>query len=165
MAPECPQSLSATHRTRDGRWLALCCLQAGHYWGPLCECLGRPDLVTDPRFADHASLLANHTEASAVLCDVFAGRTIDDWRDRLESFVGQWTVVQDMRTAGKDSQGFANGYVQQWVSQSQVSGLNSSPPPSSSMRCRRLSAGPPTSTSTESPSSPTSDSTRMKSRT
>jgi crotonobetainyl-CoA:carnitine CoA-transferase CaiB-like acyl-CoA transferase len=116
--PNVPNPLSATYCTRDGSWLALCCLQAGHYWGSLCECLGRPDLVTDPRFADHASLLANHTEASAVLCDVFARRTIDDWRDRLESFVGQWTVVQDMRTAGKDPQALANGYVQQCESAS-----------------------------------------------
>ena len=37
------------------------------YWAPLCECIGRPDLAADPRFADHESLMAHGAEAAEIL--------------------------------------------------------------------------------------------------
>ena len=46
------QPAGRNYLTKDGRWLALCCLQAGQYWAPLCEVIGRPELATDERFAD-----------------------------------------------------------------------------------------------------------------
>ena len=64
--------LVAMYETSDGRLLSLCCLQAGQYWPPLCEAIGRPELATDPRFADHASLLEHTAEAQAILREVFA---------------------------------------------------------------------------------------------
>src|SRR4029077_10762816 len=104
--------LVAMYETSDGRLLSLCCLQAGHYWPPLCEAIGRPELATDPRFADHASLLENTAEAQAILREVFAARTVDEWRATLADFVGQWTVVQHTLEAAADPQSVANGYIQ-----------------------------------------------------
>jgi crotonobetainyl-CoA:carnitine CoA-transferase CaiB-like acyl-CoA transferase len=98
--------------TKDGRWLTINCLQAGQYWPPLCESIGRPELATDPRFADHESLMANSAEATEILREVIAGRTVDEWRAALEDFVGQWTVVQDTLEAAHDPQSVANGYMQ-----------------------------------------------------
>lgn len=104
--------LTATYRTKDEGWLAFTCLQAGKYWPPLAECIDRPDLVTDPRFADHESLMAHGAEAVEVLTEVFAARTVAEWRDALEDFIGQWTVVQDTLEAAQDVQSVANGYLQ-----------------------------------------------------
>jgi len=104
--------LVATYQTKDERWLSFCCLQAGKYWPPMCEVLGRPELATDPRFADHASLLANSGDAIEILGEVFAERTLDEWRERLEGFIGQWTAVQDTLETATDPQSIANGYVQ-----------------------------------------------------
>jgi crotonobetainyl-CoA:carnitine CoA-transferase CaiB-like acyl-CoA transferase len=104
--------LVANYETKDGRYVALTCLQAGKYWAPMCEIIGRPELVTDPRFADHASLLANSSEAAAILRDVFAQGTVAEWRERLEPFVGQWTIVQNSLEAAADPQTVANGYLQ-----------------------------------------------------
>jgi crotonobetainyl-CoA:carnitine CoA-transferase CaiB-like acyl-CoA transferase len=105
--------LVGTYRTKDGRGVSLTCLQAGKYWRPLCEAFGRPELAEDARFADHASLLANHREAAAVVTDAFAQATADEWRRRLETFVGQWAIVQDTLEAAADPQTVANGYLQE----------------------------------------------------
>ena len=104
--------LVALYQTKDGRSVMLTCLQAGKYWPPLCEIIGRPELATDPRFADHASLMENAREAVAILTDVFAQATVAEWRARLEPFVGQWTVVQHTLEAADDPQTVANGYLQ-----------------------------------------------------
>ena len=105
--------LSRNYDTKDGRVLAFTCLQAGKYWPPMCDAIGRPELATDERFADHASLMANASEAIELLDAVFAGATLAEWRERLASFVGQWAVVQDTLEAAADPQTIANGYVQE----------------------------------------------------
>lgn len=104
--------LVAVYETKDGRHVSLCCLQAGKYWAPFCELIGRPDLITDERFADHASLLAHGPEAIAALADVFKQATVEEWRTRLEPFIGQWTIVQNSLEAAVDPQTVANGYLQ-----------------------------------------------------
>ena len=67
----------------------------------------------DPRFADHASLMANNVAASELLDAVFAGATLAEWRERLAGFDGQWAVMQDTLEAAVDPQTLANGYVQE----------------------------------------------------
>jgi crotonobetainyl-CoA:carnitine CoA-transferase CaiB-like acyl-CoA transferase len=104
--------ISRNYVTKDGRTLAFTCLQAGKYWPPLCEVIGRPELATDPRFADHAALLEHSTEAVALLEPVFASATLDEWRERLAPFSGPWAVVQDTLEAAEDPQTLANGYLQ-----------------------------------------------------
>ncbi len=105
--------LSRNYKTADDRVLAFTCLQPGKYWPLLCEAVGRPELATDARFADHASLMANSAEAIGILTDVFASATLEEWRGRLETFSGQWAVVQDTLEAVADPQTVANGYVQE----------------------------------------------------
>lgn len=105
--------LSRSYETKDGRSLTFTCLQAGKYWAPLAEVIGRPELAVDERFADHASLLANSRPAIEILDEVFASATLEEWRDRLETFTGQWAVVQDTLEAAADPQTVANGYVQE----------------------------------------------------
>jgi crotonobetainyl-CoA:carnitine CoA-transferase CaiB-like acyl-CoA transferase len=105
--------LVGNYRTKDERFLFFSCLQAGKYWAPLCEVIGRPELAADPRFADHESLMAHGPEAREILDAVFAARTVEEWRTALADFVGQWCVVQDTLEAVADPQTVANGYVQE----------------------------------------------------
>jgi crotonobetainyl-CoA:carnitine CoA-transferase CaiB-like acyl-CoA transferase len=104
--------LTGNYGTEDGRWVSLTCLQASKYWPSMCEVIGRPELATDPRFADHESLMANSNEAIAILREVFAQHTLEYWRSTLESFTGQWAVVQTTLEAASDVQSVANGYLQ-----------------------------------------------------
>lgn len=105
--------LTSNYQTGDGRWLSFTCLQAGRYWPLLAQVLDRPDLAADPRFADHASLLENSPDAMKILAEIFRAKPLAYWRERLSSFAGQWTVVQDTLEAAADPQSVANGYVQE----------------------------------------------------
>ncbi|HEY8527260.1 MAG TPA: CoA transferase [Acidimicrobiales bacterium] len=101
-----------TYRTADRRWLALCMLQRDVYWDGLCEAIGRPDLVTDPRFADPEARSRHTAEAVAELDATFATRTLAEWREALATQPGQWDVVKTVLELPDDPQARANGYVQ-----------------------------------------------------
>jgi crotonobetainyl-CoA:carnitine CoA-transferase CaiB-like acyl-CoA transferase len=105
--------LTRNYDTKDGKVLTLTCLQAGKYWPELCDLIGRPELASDPRFSTHEALTANSVAAVELLNEVFLSLTVDEWRARLASFTGQWTVVQDSMEAVADPQTVANGYVQE----------------------------------------------------
>jgi crotonobetainyl-CoA:carnitine CoA-transferase CaiB-like acyl-CoA transferase len=104
--------LSATYTTKDGKFLALTCLQAARYWPEICTVVDRPELATDERFADAAAIKQNVAAATDLLRETFAQRTAGEWRDRLADFSGQWAMVQDTLEAAADQQSAANGYVQ-----------------------------------------------------
>jgi crotonobetainyl-CoA:carnitine CoA-transferase CaiB-like acyl-CoA transferase len=101
----------SNYRTKDDRFDALCCLQPGRYWGEACQVLGRPELASDERFTDAATIVENGGIGRALFAEAFAERTLDEWRDRLNDFSGQWAVVQDTLEAAADPQTVANGYV------------------------------------------------------
>ena len=103
--------LVQNYRTKDDRYVALCCLQPARYWEEACDLVGRPQLIGDERFADAASIVANGMAAREVIAEAFAERTLDEWREQLREFSGQWTVVQDTLEASVDPQTVANGYV------------------------------------------------------
>lgn len=99
------------YRTKDDRYLSICCLQAAKYWPGICEVIGRPELASDERFADAASLMKNAAAAGDLLAAAFAERSAAEWRERMAGFSGQWSMVQDTLEAVADPQTAANGYV------------------------------------------------------
>jgi len=52
-------------------------------WAPFCEAIERPDLATDPRFANHAARGANLDELYAVVRAIFASRPTAWFAERL----------------------------------------------------------------------------------
>jgi crotonobetainyl-CoA:carnitine CoA-transferase CaiB-like acyl-CoA transferase len=105
--------LSYVYRTSDDRHVALCCLQAGKFWPEACEVLGRPDLAADERFQDAQSINENAAAATELLQETFATATGEEWKERLATFSGPWSMVQDTLEAAADPQTVANGYVQE----------------------------------------------------
>jgi crotonobetainyl-CoA:carnitine CoA-transferase CaiB-like acyl-CoA transferase len=103
--------LVRVYRTKDERYISICCLQAAKYWPGITEVIGRPELATDERFGDAASLQKNAGPAGDLLAAAFAERTAGEWRERLAGFSGQWAMVQDTLEAAADPQSVANGYV------------------------------------------------------
>jgi crotonobetainyl-CoA:carnitine CoA-transferase CaiB-like acyl-CoA transferase len=100
-----------TYKTKDGRWLGLVVIQPDPFWSSFCEHVDRVDLVDDPRFVDFAARMANCTELIDILDEVFAARTLDEWRDQLETFEGVWAVNQSAEEVVADQQVLANGYL------------------------------------------------------
>jgi crotonobetainyl-CoA:carnitine CoA-transferase CaiB-like acyl-CoA transferase len=100
------------YRTSDGRFVALCMLQADKYWAKFCAVAGRPDLAADPRFIDAKARSLNVQACVSELKTLFAGRTLAQWRDILRQQDGQWDVVQHVGEIAADGQVQANRYVQ-----------------------------------------------------
>lgn len=100
------------YRTKDGRFLALCMLQADKYWARLCEVAGRSDLAADPRFVDAKTRAANVDVCLAELKAMFASKTLAEWRPILRQQDGQWDVVQHVGEIHADGQVMANRLIQ-----------------------------------------------------
>jgi len=104
--------LVGNYPTADGRWVFLNMMQSDRFWPDLCEHLGRPDLVTDPRFADAALRATNSAGCVTELSAAFATRTLDEWREAFTTLAGAWAPVQRAPELKRDGQVVANGYVQ-----------------------------------------------------
>ncbi len=106
-----PNPLVGNYRTSDGRFITLMMLQADRFWPDFCEHIGRPDLITDPRFADGAARYANAGECIAVIDEVFASRTFEEWKQALATLSGVWAPGQMTSELVDDVQVKANGYL------------------------------------------------------
>ena len=100
-----------TYRTSDDRFISLILLQSDKHWDDLCERLDRPDLATDPKFADSTVRAENTSECIAQLDEAFGSQTLDYWRERLEDFSGVWTPFQTLTELYEDVQAVANVYL------------------------------------------------------
>jgi crotonobetainyl-CoA:carnitine CoA-transferase CaiB-like acyl-CoA transferase len=101
-----------TYETSDGRFIALCMLQADKYWANFCKAAGRPDMAEDPRYADSAARREHAEECFAEMKALFASKTLAEWRECLERQDGQWDVVKHVGELKDDPQVQANHYLQ-----------------------------------------------------
>jgi crotonobetainyl-CoA:carnitine CoA-transferase CaiB-like acyl-CoA transferase len=102
--------LIGTFKTADGRWLMLSMLQPTKYWPEFCERMGRPDLITDPRFAGDA-ILRSGLEGGEIVADIISRLTLDQWRELMSSAAGQWALVQNTYEVGMDPALRENGLI------------------------------------------------------
>jgi crotonobetainyl-CoA:carnitine CoA-transferase CaiB-like acyl-CoA transferase len=63
--------------TADG-WIVVACPKQ-KFWERLCEAIERPELASDPRFADFAGRHENRAALVPELRRVFETRTTDEW--------------------------------------------------------------------------------------
>lgn len=103
--------LTNGYRTKDGHWIFLSCLQGFHYWPDACRAIEREELIADERFSTPEAFMANAFTAMTILQQVFAERTMEQWKIQLAGFRGQWAPVQDSIEVTTDPQVEANGYV------------------------------------------------------
>jgi crotonobetainyl-CoA:carnitine CoA-transferase CaiB-like acyl-CoA transferase len=107
--------------TADGKWLAFSMLQGFHYWPEMCEVLGMPELVDDPRFTSHELLFQNGHAAAELVKGAIASQPLAFWKERLRNVRGQWAPVQDTLDIADDPMVAANGYLLETKSQNGAS--------------------------------------------
>jgi formyl-CoA transferase len=88
-----PNPLVNLYTTGDGRFIYFVCLQPDRFWDEFCTLLGRPDLITDERFADSAGRYQNRVECVATLDAIFAGMELSEVQSRFANFSGVWAPV------------------------------------------------------------------------
>src|SRR3954463_12676227 len=72
------------YKCRDGRWVILSLLNEERQWPALARCLGREDLVADPRFATRADRHSRSLELIRIFDAIFATRDLAEWRSILD---------------------------------------------------------------------------------
>lgn len=99
------------YRTKDDRIISLVMMDSDRYWTDFCTRIGRPDLIDHERF-HHSSVRAQHgPELMAILDEVFAARTLAEWRPVLHEMKGAYGIVQTPAEAAVDPQMVANGFI------------------------------------------------------
>ena len=72
------------YRCKDGRWLILSLLNEDRQWPTLARCLEREDLIADARFATRPDRHARSLELIGIFDEIFATRTLAEWRAILD---------------------------------------------------------------------------------
>jgi formyl-CoA transferase len=104
-----PSMLENVYRASDDKWFLL--VLEPHRWPALAKGIGRPDLLTDPRFADVASQVANAGELTAILDEVFGSQPMAHWYEVLDRAGITFGAVQTPADVVKDPQLRANDIV------------------------------------------------------
>ena len=78
-------ALTNHYLCRDQRWLMLSLLDQERQWPLLAACIGREELVHDPRFATAAARQAHARDLIAILDAVFAAKDLAIWRSVLDT--------------------------------------------------------------------------------
>jgi len=65
------------YRTADDIWFVL--IVTSDKLAAVAKAIGRPDLITDPRFSEPAKLMANMPQLSAILDEVFGAQPMAHW--------------------------------------------------------------------------------------
>jgi len=98
------------YRDRDGRWFWIVGLEGERHWPPLCRAVGHPEWIDDPRFSDRASRAANAGTLIAMLDEIFATRSRDEWGAIFDAEEEMWWApVQNLEEVLADPQVAAAG--------------------------------------------------------
>lgn len=108
-----PNPIVNAFRTKDDRWLMLIMLQSDRNWPDLCRHLGRADLIEDERFASAEARFQNRGECVDTLDEIFALRTLEEWKQALATTDGVWAPIQTPLELYDDPQVAANRYLPQ----------------------------------------------------
>ena len=97
------------YKTSDGNWFML--VVTPDKFPALATGIGRPDLVTDPRFSDPAKQAANAAQLRAILDDVFAKEPMQHWRQVFDKAHITYGAIVDPTDVVNDPQLRVNNIV------------------------------------------------------
>jgi formyl-CoA transferase len=97
------------YQAADGTWFVLIIMS--DKLAAVAQAIGRPDLLTDPRFSDSAKLMANMPQLSAILDEVFGAQPMAHWHQVFSGVHVTFGVVRGPQEVIDDPQLRANDIV------------------------------------------------------
>jgi crotonobetainyl-CoA:carnitine CoA-transferase CaiB-like acyl-CoA transferase len=97
------------YRASDGTWFLL--IVTPDKLASVAKAIGRPDLLTDPRFSDPAKLVENMSALAEILDDVFGSKPMAHWREVFDGVHVTFGVVRGPEEVINDPQLRANDIV------------------------------------------------------
>src|SRR5262245_31487363 len=90
------------YRASDGTWFVL--IVTPDKVAAVAKAIGRPDLLTDARFSDPAKLMANMSQLTAILDEVFAAQPMAHWYEVFNGVHVTFGAVRGPEEVIKDPQ-------------------------------------------------------------
>ena len=100
----------AIFEANDGHVVVIC--ESDHHWRLLCDAMGRPDLRSDPRYADTASRVGRMDEVDHIVAEWCAGLTKDEVVARLDAVGVPSAPVREMSEVLLDPHLYERNYLQ-----------------------------------------------------
>src|SRR5580700_2971329 len=97
------------YRAADNAWFVL--IVTPDKLAAVAKAIGRPDLLTDPRFSDPAKLMANMPQLTAILDEVFSAEPMAHWYEVFNGVRGTFGAVRGPQEVINDPQLRANDIV------------------------------------------------------
>jgi crotonobetainyl-CoA:carnitine CoA-transferase CaiB-like acyl-CoA transferase len=97
------------YKSADGSWFLL--IVTPDKLASVAKAIGRPDLLTDPRFSDPAKLVENMSALAEILDDVFGSLPMAHWREVFDGVHVTFGVVRGPEEVITDPQLRANDIV------------------------------------------------------
>jgi formyl-CoA transferase len=101
-----PNATFNVYQTSDKRWFLI--VMQPKDWPALPAAIGRPELLSDPRFADDAARAKNSAQLAAILDEVFAAQPLAHWHDTFERARITYGIVKNAAEVSTDPQVLAN---------------------------------------------------------
>jgi crotonobetainyl-CoA:carnitine CoA-transferase CaiB-like acyl-CoA transferase len=97
------------YKTSEGRWFML--VVSPDKFQALATAIGRPDLITDPRFGDTEKQAANASQLRVILDDAFAKQPMEHWREVFDKAHITYGAILEPSEVVNDPQLRANNIV------------------------------------------------------
>ena len=104
-----------TYKGKGGRWLMVAALQSELLWPAFCQAINREDLHDDPRFSSAEKRTENNQVLIAILDEVFAAKTVDEWNKILTENGIVCEKVQSFADITRDPQAIANNFFSEFM--------------------------------------------------
>jgi crotonobetainyl-CoA:carnitine CoA-transferase CaiB-like acyl-CoA transferase len=97
-----PNATFNVYRAADDQWFLI--VLTPDKWQALTSAIGRPDLLTDERFADPTRQAANSSQLTALLDEVFRSQPMAHWREVFDKAHLTYGIVRAPSEVVKDPQ-------------------------------------------------------------
>ncbi len=104
-----PNAIINVYRASDDKWFLI--VLTPDRFPALATGIGRPDLLSDARFADAAKQAAHSAELTAILDEVFASQPMVHWSEVFDHAHITFGAVKDPGEVSKDPQLQASGVI------------------------------------------------------